>query len=108
MGLSKHPDVLEEYRKLIPRFKCLGDEVRASILITLSDQGELNVNELTQYMDVSRPTVSHHLLQLKQAGLVDFRKEGNERYYYITFSQFFDDLDRWIQIVRVQCSHLGG
>lgn len=108
MGVSKHPDVLTEYRKMLPMFKCLGDEVRASILIALSDHGELNVNDLTEYVDVSRPTVSHHLLHLKQAGLVDFRKEGNERYYRSTFSQFFDDLENWVRIVREECSHLDG
>ena len=32
-------------------------------------------------MDVSQPTVSHHLAILRDAGLVDIREEGKQTFY---------------------------
>lgn len=106
MGISKHPEILHMYQELIPVFKSLGDDVRAQILVLLSDEGEMNVNQITEKVDISRPAVSHHLLQLKAAGLVEVRKEGNERYYRIKFLAFLDQLQEWINLFRDQCRHL--
>lgn len=106
MGISSHPKLLEKSYELIPIFKCLGDEMRANILIMLSDQGELNVNQITDQVSLSRPAVSHHLNQLKNAGLITFRKEGTERYYRITFSETLDSLEAWINMFRTQCKNL--
>lgn len=106
MGISKHPELYTQSQKLIPAFKCLGDEMRAKIMVVLSDEGELNVNQITERIDLSRPAVSHHLLQLKQAGLVEIRKDGNERFYSIKFFEFLEELQQWIDAFHDQCSHL--
>ena len=42
---------------------------------------ELNVGDIASRVTLSRPTVSHHLLILKRAGLVRTRKQGREVYY---------------------------
>jgi ArsR family transcriptional regulator len=42
---------------------------------------ELSVNEITEKIGVSQPTVSHHLAILRDAGLVDLRYEGKQTYY---------------------------
>lgn len=106
MGISSHPDLLQESQELIPAFKCLGDEVRAKIMVVLSDEGELSVNQITERVDLSRPAVSHHLLILKQAGLVEFRKDGTERLYRIRFLAFLEKLQNWIDMFKDQCEHL--
>ena len=94
MGISSHPELLEKSYQLIPIFKCLGDEMRSRILIMLSDQGELNVNQITEQMS------------LKNAGLVSFRKEGTERYYHVTFLDTLGSLEAWINMFRTQCKNL--
>ena len=41
----------------------------------------LSVNEIVEKVDVSQPTVSHHLAILREAGLVNVREEGKQTYY---------------------------
>jgi ArsR family transcriptional regulator len=41
----------------------------------------LSVNEIVQKMNVSQPTVSHHLAILREAGLVNIREEGKQTFY---------------------------
>ena len=45
--------------------------------------GPRSVGELANGLPVSRPAVSQHLRVLKQAGLVNDRKEGTRRLYRI-------------------------
>jgi DNA-binding transcriptional ArsR family regulator len=60
----------------------LGDATRMAIFHRLS-KGPLAVNELALRMPVSRPAVSQHLKVLKDAGLVNDRKEGTRRLYQL-------------------------
>ncbi len=61
--------------------KALADETRQRIMRLLCCR-ELCVSDLVAALgDVSQPTVSHHLQILKQAGLVDTRREGKQMYY---------------------------
>ncbi|QZY54505.1 ArsR/SmtB family transcription factor [Crassaminicella profunda] len=62
--------------------KAMADEIRMDILYLLKME-EMNVNDLAEQFDISRPTVSHHLQILKRANLVYARKEGKEIYYSI-------------------------
>jgi ArsR family transcriptional regulator len=41
----------------------------------------LSVNEIVEKMEVSQPTVSHHLAILRDAGLVSIREEGKQTFY---------------------------
>lgn len=63
----------------------VGDETRQLILLTLlkSDFNGVRVGEITQKTHLSRPAVSHHLQILKDAGIVNMRREGTKNYYYI-------------------------
>ena len=47
----------------------------------------LSVNEIVEKMDVSQPTVSHHLAILREAGLVNIREEGKQTFYSIDQNQ---------------------
>lgn len=79
------------YYECMPLFIALGDEVRLTIIAflngsLLTGQNGLNVNEITERTNLSRPAVSHHLKILKDAGLVNVRKEGTNNYYYLTIA----------------------
>lgn len=39
-------------------------------------------SRITRKTNLSRPAVSHHLGILKDAGLIDVRREGTKNYYY--------------------------
>lgn len=60
--------------------KALADETRQKIMKLCCCQ-ELTVTEIVDALDVSQPTVSHHLKILKNAGLVASRRDGKEIYY---------------------------
>jgi DNA-binding transcriptional ArsR family regulator len=60
--------------------KALADETRQEIM-RLCCCCWLNVGQIVEALDVSQPTVSHHLAILKSAGLVNVRREGKQTYY---------------------------
>ncbi|MEJ0034198.1 MAG: metalloregulator ArsR/SmtB family transcription factor [Bacteroidota bacterium] len=45
--------------------------------------GDLSAGEIADHFSISKPSVSHHLDLLKQAGLVDVVREGQFLYYSI-------------------------
>ena len=60
--------------------KAISDETRQKIMnICCCDS--LSVTEIVDKLDVSQPTVSHHLAILREAGLVTAREEGKQTFY---------------------------
>ena len=60
--------------------KAIADSTRQQIMNFCCCQW-LSVNEIVEQMDVSQPTVSHHLAILRQTGLVKIRQEGKQIFY---------------------------
>jgi DNA-binding transcriptional ArsR family regulator len=60
--------------------KALAEPSRRRIL-TLVRDGELSAGEIASHFEVSRPAVSQHLTVLREAGLVDERRNGTRRLY---------------------------
>ncbi|MFD7873492.1 ArsR/SmtB family transcription factor [Streptomyces sp. NPDC059766] len=65
-------------------FKALGDPVRLRLLSMIASRagGEVCVCDLTPAFELSQPTISHHLKQLRQAGLIDCERRGTWVYYW--------------------------
>ena len=63
-------------------FQALADPSRRAIFESLT-RGEAAVKDLTARFDISQPAVSQHLAALKQAGLVNGRREGRCVYYRV-------------------------
>ena len=66
-------------------FKALGHPARLAIVDQLA-QGERCVCELlesTEFSQLSGPTVSQHLLVLKNAGVIADEKRGKKIFYYL-------------------------
>ena len=66
-------------------FKALGDENRIRILQMLHG-GELCACKLLETLNITQPTLSHHMKILCDSGLVTSRKEGKWNYYSINES----------------------
>jgi len=60
--------------------KAIADDTRQTIM-SLCCCCWLSVNEIVEKMEVSQPTVSHHLAILRDAGLVNIREEGKQTFY---------------------------
>ena len=63
-------------------FQALADPSRRAIFKSLL-RGEAAVKELTARFDISQPAVSQHLAALKDAGLVNSRREGRCVFYRV-------------------------
>jgi DNA-binding transcriptional ArsR family regulator len=77
------PEVCELGKHLVASrnlLDALADPARQDLVQVLA-RAELNVSDIAARVTLSRPTVSHHLLVLKRAGLVRARKQGREVYY---------------------------
>ncbi|HET9869122.1 MAG TPA: metalloregulator ArsR/SmtB family transcription factor [bacterium] len=62
--------------------KAMAHPLRLSILALLQE-GEKNVQDLTQALGAGQSNVSQHLAQMRARGLVTARREGNMVYYAV-------------------------
>ena len=60
--------------------KAMADETRQRILALLQ-AGEMNETEIFARLDLTQPTISHHLAILRRANLVQARPEGKYVFY---------------------------
>lgn len=77
-----------EAERLARIFKALGDPTRVRLvsLIAAHEAGEACVCDLTNPVGLAQPTVSHHLKQLVEAGLITREQRGRWSYYRIVDS----------------------
>jgi ArsR family transcriptional regulator len=66
-------------------FRALGDRhrIRLLSLIAAADGGEACICDLTAPLGLAQPTVSHHMKQLVEAGLVTREQRGKWAYYRV-------------------------
>lgn len=81
-------------RDLTQIFKALSDETRLRILALLA-LGELCVCDLMAVLKAPQSTVSRHLATLRNAGLVEGRREGVWMYYCLKSQSAAVDTDSW-------------
>lgn len=68
-------------------FAALSDPTRRQVLENLRSQ-DLTPSELLERIDVSQPTLSHHLDILKRAELIEGRREGQFIRYSLNMTVF--------------------
>ncbi|MBP5331108.1 MAG: winged helix-turn-helix transcriptional regulator [Lachnospiraceae bacterium] len=61
-------------------FKCFGDSTRIRILCVLLE-GEFCVNDIAEALNMTQSAVSHQLKLLKQAKLIEGKREGKQILY---------------------------
>ena len=74
-------------------FKALNDATRREILELLKD-GDKTAGEIADSFAISKPSISHHLDLLKQAGLVESVKQGQFIYYSLN-TTVVDEIAKW-------------
>jgi len=75
-------------------FKALADPNRRKILRLLS-RGDLTAGEIADHFSITKPSISHHLAILKQAGLVSAERRGQNIYYSLE-TTVFQELVAWL------------
>ncbi|MEF3327846.1 metalloregulator ArsR/SmtB family transcription factor [Oceanobacillus oncorhynchi] len=62
-------------------FEGLGDRTRLQIIDLLAENKEMFAQQIIQQLNLKQSTVSRHLNQLQQSGLVMVHQEGNTKYF---------------------------
>jgi len=78
--------------------RALGDDTRLRILKLLAS-GDLYLTEIAQQLDLSKPTIKHHLAMLRAAGVVTIMESGTVIYYSLRrqrFDEMATDLKRFL------------
>ena len=74
-------------------FKALTDPTRRRILELLR-AGDMTAGELAEHSDISKPSLSHHLATLRNAGLVTDERHGQNIVYSLN-TTVMQDLVGW-------------
>jgi DNA-binding transcriptional ArsR family regulator len=86
----------------VTAYAALAEPSRRRILDLLRG-GERSVSELVGQVGLSQPGVSKHLRVLREAGLVEVRPDGRQRWYRLQ-AQPLAEVDRWLEPYRAHWS----
>jgi DNA-binding transcriptional ArsR family regulator len=82
-------DPLSPPQSLVRLHRALGDETRLRILKLLAGR-DLYLTEIAQQLEFSKPTIKHHLAQLRAAGLTTVTESGTVMYYSLRRNRLDD------------------
>lgn len=74
-------------------FKALSDPTRRKI-IQLLKENDMTAGEIAEHFEMTKPSISHHLNMLKQAGLVSDERKGQNIYYSLNVT-VFEEVMNW-------------
>jgi DNA-binding transcriptional ArsR family regulator len=82
-------------------FGALSDPTRRAILDLLRERGDMAAGEIGERFDaISRPAVSKHLRVLREAKLVEERREGRNLIYRLPDRLLAEPADAWLEPFR--------
>lgn len=101
--LVSQTEAMQLLKECIPIFTVLSDENRHLILKLLLENGEMNVNQLTENLHLSRPAVSHHLKIMLAANAVSVRQNGKERFYALAMKDEVEKIGALVDVLKFYC-----
>jgi ArsR family transcriptional regulator len=84
--------------------KTLSNPKRLEILDILREQGEITVNALAELLEIPKANTSQHLAVLRQAGVVNTRRDGINVFYSLRSNRISEAcaLTRQILVERLE------
>ena len=84
--------------------KTLSNPKRLEILDILKQEGEITVNSLAEHLEIPKANTSQHLAVLRQAGVVNTRRDGINVYYSLRSDRISEAcaLTRQILVERLE------
>ncbi|MBX7242897.1 MAG: metalloregulator ArsR/SmtB family transcription factor [Bacteroidia bacterium] len=98
MGLSKSSYFTEKQNRIATITKAIGHPARVAILEHLINANSCICGDLVNVLPLSQPTVSQHLKELRNAGIIKGEIEGNSICYCIN-PEILNELTGFIQII---------
>lgn len=98
-SLSRTPVDTSTAETMAARFKALADPMRLRLMSHIAAQGCESVCacDLLDVVDLSQPTISHHLKRLVDAGLLTREQRGKWAHYTVVH-EAFDELRRFLDL----------
>ena len=72
-----------EFDRLAEIFKALSHPIRLQIVFGLVEKKECNVTKMVEKLNMPQPNVSQHINILKNAGIIDGYRKGNQICYRV-------------------------
>ena len=96
---------MNTYAETARIFKALCDENRVKI-IEMLQSGEKCACRILEELNVSQPTLSHHMKILCDSGIVESRKDGKWMYYRISENGCAKALKAFTELTKVNNSKM--
>lgn len=98
-SLSRTPVDVPTAEQMASRLKALADPVRLRLVSHIAAQGCQSVCacDLLDVVDLSQPTVSHHLKKLVEADILTREQRGRWAHYSVV-PETFDELRRFLDL----------
>jgi DNA-binding transcriptional ArsR family regulator len=88
MAIHKKEEFTQKEQDLAAFAKALSHPARIAILKVLAQRNECICGEIVDVLPLAQSTVSQHLKELKNAGLIDGVIDGPRSCYYINWKAF--------------------
>lgn len=97
----------EEMCLLAKFFNGFANSTRLSVLLLLSQRGEMKVGDLVKELEAPQPRVSDHLRCLSWCGYVRVRREGRNAYYSVADDRVLEMLRLGETLLRDNLENVG-
>ena len=93
MAVNKKEEFSEQDNNIASFAKALSHPARVSILKTLAEKNTCICGEIVDVMPLSQSTVSQHLKELRNAGLIVGKIDGTASCYFINWENLDKELN---------------
>jgi ArsR family transcriptional regulator len=86
--------------KIAKKFKILGHPIRIKIICLLDGNKKMSVSEILSHLQedkIDQPTLSHHLIKLKNANILKSKKSGLHVYYELASERLVQIISNCIE-----------
>lgn len=85
-------------KRLIKVMKALADGTRLQLFKEIANRKQMTCNEVGELSHLAQPTVSHHLKQLVDAGLLNAEKDG--RFVILSVNkEMAEELSKFVKVL---------
>ena len=94
-------------KELPDHFLAFANPTRLRILERLAQAGEVNVNDLAEYLHMSQPRISWHLRMLRLGGVIRTRREGRQVYCSLDLDNIRRYRERLDELLGITPAQIG-
>ena len=105
MGTTKSEVFSQEMNELASLFKSLGHPARIAIVEFLRKQEKCICTDLVNELPLAQPTISQHLKELKNAGIIQGSVSGTSICYCLNFNKI-NEIDAFLASIKYNQNQL--